>query len=258
MSTRALLKGTRGVLLDVEGTVGDVRFVADVLFPYARARLASFVAREHVSPEVAAILDDVARLASVPVDDRVAITRVLEEWSDANAKIGPLKALQGLIWRDGYRDRALRAHVYEDVPGALQAWADGGLAIAIYSSGSVLAQQLYFAHATAGDLTPLLGAYFDTSVGAKGSSSSYERIAAELGLAAQAVTFFSDALAEIEAARAAGVNAVRIDRARRPEESGRDAAGNEWWGSFRDALKSRFVIGVIVRTKRFRSLARQR
>jgi enolase-phosphatase E1 len=233
---RGLPETTRAVLLDVEGTVGDVRFVVEVLFPYARTRIGSFVARARTSPEIAAIAAETAGLASVPPGDHDAIVRALEGWSDANAKVGPLKALQGLIWRDGYAAGALRAHLYDDVPDVLRTWSGRrGLRVAVYSSGSVLAQKLYFGHSVAGDLTPLLAAHFDTTVGGKGSAASYERIAAELGLPNGAVSFFSDAPAEIAAARAAGMHAIRVDRARRREESGRDDAGNEWWGSIQDA-----------------------
>ena len=117
---RSLPERTRAVLLDVEGTVGDAAFVAQVLFPYARARLASFVAQEAASPEVAQVLAEAARLAGTSADDLDATVRALEAWSDANAKIGPLKALQGMIWQGGYRAGLLRAHVYEDVPAALR------------------------------------------------------------------------------------------------------------------------------------------
>jgi len=228
---RGLPSSTRAVLLDVEGTVGDIRFVAQVLFPYARERLASFVAHHAASPEVAPLLAEAANLAQVPVGDLDAVVGALQGWSDANAKIGPLKVLQGLIWQAGYRDGVLLAHVYDEVPGQLRAWVGRGLAVAIYSSGSVLAQRLYFAHSTAGDLTPLLEAHFDTAVGAKATGESYERIARALGRPVEAVCFFSDTPAEIDAARAAGMHAVRIDRSCRAEEYGRDPTGNEWWGS---------------------------
>ncbi len=112
----------------------------------------------------------------------------------------------------------------------LRRWNERGLRVAIYSSGSVLAQRLYFAHTTAGDVTPLLADYFDTAIGAKGDASSYAGIAASLGVAIEAVCFFSDAPAEIEAARLAGMRAVRVDRAQAPEGRGLDAAGGEWWG----------------------------
>jgi enolase-phosphatase E1 len=228
---RALPASTRAVLLDVEGTVGDVRFVVEVLFPYARDRLAAFVARRAESPEVAPILAEAAALARLPAGDQGGIVRALEAWSDTNAKVGPLKALQGMIWQDGYRDGLLRAHLYDDVPAALRGWRERGIDLAIYSSGSVLAQRLYFAHSSAGDLTPLLRAHFDTAIGAKGDRASYERIATALAVPGDAVSFFSDSSAEIDAARAAGMWAIRVDRARGPEEQGIDAAGNEWWGS---------------------------
>jgi enolase-phosphatase E1 len=228
---RGLPAGTRAVLLDVEGTAGDVRFVANVLFPYARARIAAYVARRGASEEIARIARETSNAAAVAESDEAAIVRALEGWSDANAKVKPLKDLQGLIWQEGYADGSLRAPLYDDVPSAIRAWRARGIAVAIYSSGSVLAQRLYFRHSTAGDLTGEIEAYFDTAVGAKGDAASYARIAGAIGVERGSLVFFTDARSEVAAARAAGVVAVRIDREQAPRASGIDPEGNEWWGS---------------------------
>ncbi|MDR5106195.1 acireductone synthase, partial [Salmonella enterica subsp. enterica serovar Derby] len=46
----------RAIVTDIEGTTSDIRFVHQVLFPYARERLADFVRRHAAESEVAAPL----------------------------------------------------------------------------------------------------------------------------------------------------------------------------------------------------------
>jgi len=72
---------------------------------------------------------------------------------DRDRKSTGLKSLQGRIWEEGYRSGALRGEVFADVPRAFERWRRQGRDIAIFSSGSVLAQKLLFASTPAGDLT---------------------------------------------------------------------------------------------------------
>jgi enolase-phosphatase E1 len=135
-----------------------------------------------------------ARLACAAVD---MMNRDLKETS--------LKALQGMIWRGAYEAGEVRSHVFDDVPPALAQWADAGLDVRIYSSGSVEAQKLFFAHTTAGDLTPLLRGHYDTTSGPKREPASYATIAADMGLEPRQILFVSDVGAELDAARSAGM-----------------------------------------------------
>ena len=148
----------RAVLTDIEGTLGPVAFVREVLFPYAAAAMPGFV-RDHAGdPEVAARLAEAARLGGVPESDLEQVTRCLLGWIAADAKVPPLKALQGLIWEDGYSDGHFRAEVYPDALARLRAWQGAGVPVYVYSSGSIRAQDLYFTHTINGDLRPLLAA----------------------------------------------------------------------------------------------------
>jgi len=191
----------KAILLDIEGTTSSIRFVADELFPYARRHLAVFVAN---NPEVAAPI-----LAQVPGDDPVA---TLLAWIDEDRKETPLKTLQGLIWARGYADGELKGHVYPDTPEALRRWTAAGLMVSIYSSGSIAAQKLIFGHSIAGNLTPFLSGYFDTTTGPKRDSDSYTRIVDALDLAPSELLFVSDMAAEVDAAHEAGLQALLIDR----------------------------------------------
>lgn len=201
----------RIILTDIEGTTGSISFVRDVLFPYARKALPGFV-REHGNrPEVRALLDEVAMEVGSPCSDDV-IVEALQGWIDQDRKHAALKALQGLIWEAGYRDGDFTAHVYEDVAPVLRQWQADGLRLAVYSSGSVPAQKLFFGHSDAGDLLPLFDAFFDTRVGHKRETDSYRQIAAQLKADPGEVLFLSDVIDELDAAREAGMRTVLLDR----------------------------------------------
>jgi len=175
--------------------------VHDVLFPYARTQLRSWLAgHERDAREAVARLQQEAGRSL----DRESLASYVESLMDRDVKSPGLKQLQGLIWRDGYETGGLSGEVFDDVPRAFERWARAGLAIAIYSSGSVLAQQLLFSSVPGGTLVPSIDRFFDTGVGAKTSASSYGRIAAEMALAPARLLFVSDSREELNAARAAG------------------------------------------------------
>jgi enolase-phosphatase E1 len=212
---RSLIAPPGVLLLDVEGTTTAVSFVYDVLFPYARARLGEFL---RTAGSEASVRDDIARLRAersaerepgAPPwrdDDLPGSAIAYATWlMDRDRKSTALKSLQGRIWEGGFRSGALRAHVYPDVRPAFQRWRGQGRKVAIFSSGSVLAQRLLFAHTVEGDLTPMIDACFDTTTGPKREAASYARIAAALGAAPAAVLFVSDVAAELDAARQAGL-----------------------------------------------------
>ncbi len=131
---------------------------------------------------------------------------------DRDMKSPALKRLQGLIWEGGYRTGELKGQVFSDVPPAFARWRDAQVTLAIYSSGSVLAQRLLFGATEQGDLTAFITAFFDTGVGAKRWPDSYRRISDELSRAAHEVLFVSDTPAELDAARAAGCQVLLAER----------------------------------------------
>jgi len=204
------IRAPAAIVVDIEGTVGSIRFVKDVLFPYARSRLRPFVLANREQPDVARQLEAIKSETGIAdIDGQVA---QLERWSDADRKATALKALQGLIWAGGYASGELVAHLYEDAVSALKRWADARLPVYVYSSGSIAAQKLYFAHTRAGDLTPGLAGYFDTTTGPKQDAASYRRIASAIGRPAGDLLFLSDVAAELEAAAAAGFQAAQVRR----------------------------------------------
>ena len=199
------------ILTDIEGTTSSIDFVHQTLFPYARSRIRAFL-RDHADDaEVHRQLDEVEQIENRDLSLQDAAD-VLERWIDEDRKVTPLKALQGMIWAEGYRAGELRGHVYPDTPAALRAWQARGLRLAVYSSGSVDAQKLIFGHTDHGDLTPLFSAFFDTRVGGKRDVASYREILRALQCPAEAVLFLSDVGEELDAARAAGLRTCQVVR----------------------------------------------
>jgi enolase-phosphatase E1 len=196
------------VLTDIEGTTTAIAFVKDRLFPFAQAALDGFLDAHGEDPAVAAILADI-RAAAPGEEPRAALRR----WMAEDAKVTPLKALQGLIWEAGYADGRLRGHLWPDVAPCLRAWAGAGVRLAVYSSGSVAAQRLLFGYSEAGDLVPLFAGFFDTQVGGKRDAASYAAIAAALGTPPGDILFLSDVAEELDAAAASGLATCQLVRA---------------------------------------------
>jgi enolase-phosphatase E1 len=220
--------GVGVVLLDIEGTTTPIEFVHRTLFGFARAEVRNYLAARTHHAEIAAALDglreehaaDVAAgLSPPPWGDDSAATRLESVvayvgWLiNRDRKSRWLKELQGRIWEEGYVKGALKGEVYPDVPAALHRWTAAGASVGIFSSGSVLAQKLLFAHSTAGDLTPLLRWHFDTAVGPKADAASYARIAGQVSSPPDRILFVSDVTKEIDAARAAGFQTLLCVRA---------------------------------------------
>jgi enolase-phosphatase E1 len=209
-------RGIRAILLDIEGTTTPVAFVHDVMFSYARTHVRAFLSANLASPDTVADVADLQKEHTADVDlghdppplnsaDIDSLTTYIHWLIDRDRKSSPLKSLQGRIWKEGFLDGTLKAEVYEDVSPAMLRWRQAGLTINIFSSGSKLAQKLLFAHTEAGDLTEFIDKYFDTTTGPKTEAESYRRIAIELGLPVREVIFISDIVAELDAARSAGM-----------------------------------------------------
>ena len=174
-----------------------------MLFPYAREHLPEFIRNHQAETEVAELLVAARSEAGKVLNIEQLIAQFIE-WLDADLKITPLKALQGLIWEAGYQQGAFDGHVYEDAARQLQAFKDKGLALYIYSSGSVYAQKMLFGHTKYGDLCPLFSGYFDTNIGGKKEVLSYQRIAEQINLQPMEILFLSDIKEELDAALQAG------------------------------------------------------
>lgn len=218
----------RAVLLDIEGTTSSISFVVDVMFPFVRRELETYLAQHWHEPGLAAVCDTVARDAGqesfaawlrsreVGVGDAAGGQRLIREevarLMDGDVKATGLKQLQGMIWEAGFESGELRAHLYDDVCPAIESWRSAGLDVQIYSSGSVQAQKLFFGHTERGDLLPLLSGHYDTTVGSKKEAASYLKIAVQMRQQPIQVLFLSDIVAELDAAAEAGMRTGHVVR----------------------------------------------
>ena len=201
----------KAILLDIEGTTTPIDFVHNTLFPFAKARIAGFV-QEHFDDlkfELGQLSDentaDAEYSPELRIDSPNSVADYLKYLIDQDRKSTALKSIQGMIWQKGYESGDLVSPTYPDVPAAFKRWKEVGRSIAIYSSGSVLAQSLIFKYSDQGDLTQSIDNYFDTTTGQKREVDSYRKIAEEMELEANEILFVSDIPPELDAARAAGM-----------------------------------------------------
>jgi enolase-phosphatase E1 len=211
-------------LLDVEGTVAPISLVTEQLFPYAEAHFGEFLRDNIDDPAVRQDLMLLAKENQAETDPTLPCRLPNVKWPvlvtetkfqidayfyllwlmDQDRKSTALKSLQGKIWKAGFESGELKGTLFADVPEAFMRWAVQGK-VAIYSSGSVEAQQLLFRHSNYGDLTAQISGHFDTRTGPKAGSASYAAIAAAMGVEPGAAIFFSDVVRELDAAREAGM-----------------------------------------------------
>lgn len=200
------------ILTDIEGTTSSIDFVHKVLFPYASKELPAFVRAHKDDRVIAAILDDARAAAASPDADIESLIATMQQWIAEDQKVTALKELQGHIWKHGYQAGDFTGHMYRDAVDYLHHWRDAGIALYVYSSGSVGAQQLLFGHSDAGDLTSLFSGYFDTMVGHKREVDAYIAIAGQIGVPAENILFLSDVAEELDAAASAGMQTVQLVR----------------------------------------------
>ena len=208
----------RTVVLDIEGTTGAAGYVHGTLYDHARPRLGPWIDAHADDPVVAGAVAQTRADGGLPEDAGTdEVVRVLHAWMDDDVKATPLKTLQGQIWAAAYAAGELSSHFFDDVVPRLREWHDRGVRLAVFSSGSVASQVPWFRHAPAGDLTPMITAYFDTvTAGPKREAASYAAIAAALGDEPGRLLFLSDLPAELFAAREAGWQVVGVRRAGEP------------------------------------------
>ncbi len=203
----------RDVVLDIEGTTSSTGFVHATLYPYSRERFAGFLSTRGDDPLVAAQIEAVRELAGEPDADVDRVVWWLNHWLDGDQKVTPLKAFQGWIWADGFAAGDLTSHFFPDAIPAIRRYHADGKQLSIFSSGSVSAQHAWFGNTPEGSLLDLFEHHFDTeNLGPKRIRSSYDEIAQRLDTPPGEIVFFSDLVAELDAAREAGWHTVGVRR----------------------------------------------
>jgi enolase-phosphatase E1 len=226
----------RGILLDIEGTTSSISFVYDMMFPYVREHLDSYLSEHWGEPDLqeslATLLAEYGEhqgsenwLAEfddtvTPADLQAAHVKNVNRLMDSDVKAPGLKKLQGMIWEKGFKSGEMVAHLFDDVEPALKRWTEAGIDLRIYSSGSIQAQKLFFGHTVKGDLLPCLTRHYDRSYGPKHDRTSYHMIASDYGVPANRVLFVSDVVAELDAANEARMQvALSVRPGNKPVEN---------------------------------------
>lgn len=218
----------KAVVLDIEGTTTPVTFVYDVLFPYARDQMATFLAKQWDNPNVLSDLQRVQEQHTQDVKEGLkppSLSNSQDEmercqsyvayllWQmDHDRKTTGLKSMQGKIWKLGYDEGDLKGELFEDVAGVLQKLHEKKVPVYIYSSGSIQAQKLLFGQTVQGDMLPYLSGHFDTTTGPKRIASSYQAIAEAIKSEPSTIVFATDVVEEADAAVEAGMKAVILER----------------------------------------------
>lgn len=202
----------KAILTDIEGTTSSISFVHDVLFPYAYDKMGNFLTENWHDEQIKNIVLEVAKLENLTDYTPSQITSILQNWIKLDRKVTPLKDLQGIIWEEGYKNGDYRSHIYQDAYEKLLFWHSQKIPIYIYSSGSVYAQKQFFAHSEYGDLLYLFSGFFDTNIGHKKESISYENIANSIDLNPHKIIFLSDVEAEVNSAFSVGMSTVWVIR----------------------------------------------
>ncbi|KAF7701353.1 enolase-phosphatase E1 [Silurus meridionalis] len=232
MATVTIPENVNVFLLDIEGTTTPITFVKEVLFPYIKEHLEEYLGAHWEEDECKQDVqllkkqteEDLKQNRACPVhavdqtvhtDEEKAIREVVDSvlWQmDADRKTTALKQLQGHMWRAAYVSGKIKGEVYQDVVPAIRRWREYGLKVYIYSSGSIEAQKLLFGYSVEGDLLDLFDGHFDTNIGAKVESKSYQKIAERIGCSPEDIMFLTDVTREAKAAEDAGVNVAVVVR----------------------------------------------
>ncbi|TGL45479.1 acireductone synthase [Leptospira meyeri] len=220
-------------LLDIEGTTAPIAFVHQILFPYAKKHITGFLKDFQFSEvrmkEIQSEFEKDRNLREEGFLSRFCnpnsltkmepivfstdlIPSYFEYLIEKDRKFGPLKEIQGKIWKEGYESGEIKSTVYPDVPEFLKKAQESGIQNHVYSSGSVEAQILIYQYSELGDLRNYFVSYFDTAVGGKREKTSYENIARELKSSPNQIRFFTDIVEEAEAAHAIGMDVVILNR----------------------------------------------
>lgn len=202
----------KAIVTDIEGTTSSIEFVHKVLFPYSVKILPQYLQQHSQEPEIADIVKSIKQEIGKPEADLNEVIATLMAWIKSDRKITSLKALQGYVWEYGFNQGEFEGHIYEDAARNLKLWQQQGIKLYVFSSGSVKAQKLLFAHNQAGDLSSLFSGYFDTNIGNKKEAQSYHNIAKEIGAEPENILFLSDVIAELDAASSANFQTVLLVR----------------------------------------------
>ncbi len=208
--TRDLYADVKAIVSDIEGTITSPSFMTETLIPYVGANISDYI--WDYEPDLAKHLDSVREEEKNPELTTEEVMEVLLRYIEEGTENTSLQALQALVLAQGYMSHKVQAPVYEDVLRAFKRWREQRILIYIYSNLSTQEQHLFFAHTQVGDINSTFDRVFDTQIGEKKLSQSYEKIAASIGLQTSEVLFLTDNVEDAVTASNAGMNVIVLDR----------------------------------------------
>ncbi len=222
---RSLARNMKSFLIDIEGTTAPISFVHEILFPFARQRMTDFIEsyefnihefteiKQEFEKDMTSANSDFLKIFPklIPLNKK-EISAYLCYLIDVDRKFGPLKIIQGKIWKEGYEQGLIRSTLFPDIPEFLKKSKDLNIPCYVYSSGSIEAQILIYKYSNFGDLTNFFTNYFDTTMGGKREFQSYLNIAHHLNADVSDFVFFTDILEEANAAKKAGMTSIILNR----------------------------------------------
>ena len=204
------------IVIDIEGTTSPTSSVRGGLYGYTRQHLKRWLT-DNPGGAADSVIASTRELAGRPSADTAEVAEILRGWLNSDVKAEPLKTAQGLVSAQGFRSGALHGEFFSDVRPALAAWHDLGIALHVFSSGSVRNQQDWFAYARGGELASLISGWFDLAIaGPKREPASYDTIAEGIAQPPKKILFLSDHPDELDAAVSAGWSVLGVARAGEP------------------------------------------
>ncbi|NBU98665.1 MAG: acireductone synthase [Spirochaetia bacterium] len=206
-------------LFDIEGTTAPISFVHEVLFPYSKNNLLSYLQKNKISNLIFSNLqedhkkDKNSNLYKSSLENSAdSLFSYLEFLISVDRKNAGLKEIQGEIWKQGYESGDIKSQIFQDTLDFFQFIKKNNKQINIYSSGSILAQKLIFKYSNLGDMSSYITNYFDTGVGPKRDSNSYLAISKALNCSPNEIIFFTDIQEEADSALSIGIKSYLMLR----------------------------------------------
>jgi enolase-phosphatase E1 len=200
----------KAIISDIEGTITSHSFMKEVLLPYVTANISDYIWDYEF--DLSQYLNSVREEEKNPDLNTEEVIEVLLRYIHEGVKSTTLQALQALVLAQGYAAHKVQATVYDDVLRAFKRWREQRIHIYIYSSLSMQEQRLFFSNTQVGDINSSFNKRFDTEMGDKKLSETYERIAASIGFKSSEILFLTNNVEDAIAASNAGMRVIVLDR----------------------------------------------
>ncbi|PVZ63431.1 acireductone synthase [Pelagibaculum spongiae] len=211
---------TRALLVDLEGTICPVDFVYKTLKDYSIQQMSAYLTDRAAKNALPHALKALADAADIEPGNLAALADQLVHWIQQDEKSAQLKMLQCQVWAEGFIKGDLSFPVFEDSASHLRQWKLVGVRSYLLSTAPVMAQKLMLEHSRYGDLQDVVSGHFDTHIGCKVETNTYQQVANKLKLKPSEILFISDSAEELDAAAETGMQTCHLVRDGQEADSG--------------------------------------